>query len=78
MWTSRGQRAQVTAAYGHFGRAPYTENGMKFFEWENPADLSRYAKMNGVEIQAQLEGAPAWTVVRAPKYCTAQILFTPN
>jgi len=53
----REPKYQVTAAYGHFGRAPYTENGMKFFEWENPADLSRYAKMNGVEIQAQLEGS---------------------
>jgi len=53
----REPKYQVTAAYGHFGRAPYTENGMKFFEWENPADLSRYAKMNGAEIQAQLEGS---------------------
>ena len=34
---------QVTAAYGHFGRKPYTENGMKFFEWENPADLARFS-----------------------------------
>ena len=32
-----------TAAYGHFGRKPYTENGMKFFEWENPADLTRFS-----------------------------------
>ena len=23
-----------TAAYGHFGRDPYTENGLKFFPWE--------------------------------------------
>ncbi len=39
---SAGQMVrQVTAAYGHFGRKPYTENGMKFFEWENPVDLSK-------------------------------------
>merc|ERR1712036_81109 len=50
----REPKYQVTAAYGHFGRKPYTENGIKFFEWENPADLSRYAKMNATEIQAQL------------------------
>lgn len=25
---------QPTAAYGHFGRKPYTENGIQFFPWE--------------------------------------------
>lgn len=25
-----------TAAYCHFGREPRTENGIKYFEWENP------------------------------------------
>ena len=41
---SSGQSVrQVTAAYGHFGRKPYTENGMKFFEWENTVDLTKCA-----------------------------------
>merc|ERR1712182_167747 len=53
----REPKYQVTAAYGHFGRAPYTENGMKFFEWENPADLSKFSKMNAVEIQKELEAS---------------------
>jgi S-adenosylmethionine synthetase len=25
---------QPTASYGHFGRAPYVENGIQFFGWE--------------------------------------------
>merc|ERR1712238_456159 len=35
----REPKYKVTAAYCHFGRAPYTENGIKYFEWENPKDL---------------------------------------
>merc|ERR1712072_1439763 len=35
----REPKYQLTAAYGHFGRMPYTENGMKYFEWENATDL---------------------------------------
>jgi len=53
----REPKYQVTAAYGHFGRKPYTENGMKFFEWENPADLAKFSKMNAVEIEAQLKAS---------------------
>merc|ERR1712196_332352 len=53
----REPKYQVTAAYGHSGRKPYTENGMKFFEWENPADLTKYAKMNATEIEAQLKAS---------------------
>jgi S-adenosylmethionine synthetase len=53
----REPKYQVTAAYGHFGRAPYTQNGMKFFEWESPVDLSKFAKLQGAEIQAALEGS---------------------
>merc|ERR1711959_405107 len=37
----REPKYQETAAYGHFGRAPYTKDGMKFFEWENPVDLRK-------------------------------------
>merc|ERR1711966_219714 len=53
----REPKYQVTAAYGHFGRAPYTANGIKFFEWESPVDLSKFAKLQGAEIQAALEGS---------------------
>merc|ERR1711937_722562 len=42
----REPKYQETAAYGHFGRKPYTENGIKFFEWENAKDLSKYKTMN--------------------------------
>merc|ERR1711982_310946 len=41
----REPKYQETAAYGHFGRAPYTKDGMKFFEWENPVDLRKYTSM---------------------------------
>merc|ERR1712230_53609 len=53
----REPKYQVTAAYGHFGRKAYTENGMKFFEWENPVDLSKFSTMNEAEIQAALEAS---------------------
>merc|ERR1712010_278133 len=53
----REPKYQVTAAYGHFGRKPYTENGMKFFEWENAMDLAKFSKMNAVEIEAQLKAS---------------------
>merc|ERR1719456_588247 len=51
----REPKYQITAAYGHFGRKPYTEGGKKFFEWENATDLSKFAKMNATEIEAQLK-----------------------
>merc|ERR1712176_563825 len=35
----REPKYQETAAYCHFGRAPYTKDGVKFFEWENHKDL---------------------------------------
>merc|ERR1712139_323449 len=31
----REPKYQETAAYCHFGRQPYTKDGIKFFEWEN-------------------------------------------
>merc|ERR1719305_1609499 len=51
----REPKYQVTAAYGHFGRAPYTENGMKYFEWENATDLSKYAAMTPASVEAELK-----------------------
>merc|ERR1712182_64255 len=51
----REPKYQVTAAYGHFGRKPYTENGMKYFEWENATDLSKYAGMTPASVEAELK-----------------------
>merc|ERR1712232_560607 len=50
----REPKYNVTAAYCHFGRQPYTENGIKFFEWENPKDLTKYAPMSSEQVGAAL------------------------
>merc|ERR1711861_44184 len=50
----REPKYQETAAYGHFGRDPYTKNGIKFFEWENAKDLSKYQKMTSAQVTAEL------------------------
>merc|ERR1711861_63890 len=50
----REPKYKVTAAYCHFGRQPYTENGIKFFEWENPKDLTKYAPMSSEQVGAAL------------------------
>merc|ERR1719335_586690 len=51
----REPKYQITAAYGHFGREPYTKDGMKFFEWENASDLSKYRAMTPDAIDAELK-----------------------
>jgi len=53
----REPKYQVTAAYSHFGRAPYTENGIKFFEWENAKDLSKYKSMTTEQVGAELKSS---------------------
>merc|ERR1711900_92684 len=53
----REPKYQETAAYCHFGRAPYTKDGRKFFEWENAKDLSKYAKMDSAQITTELKGS---------------------
>jgi S-adenosylmethionine synthetase len=40
-----------TAAYCHFGREPRVENGMKYFEWERPVDLSMYATYSTEQVK---------------------------
>merc|ERR1711918_225801 len=50
----REAKYQETAAYCHFGREPYTKEGIKFFEWENAKDLSKFVKMNATQIDAEL------------------------
>jgi len=50
----REPKYQETAAYCHFGREPYTKDGIKFFEWENAKDLSKFAEMSSEQIEAEL------------------------
>ena len=44
----------VTAAYCHFGREPYSEGKLKFFAWEDAKDLKKYVKMSGAAIEKEL------------------------
>lgn len=53
----REPKYQDTAAYCHFGRQPVTKNGVKFFEWENAKDLSKYQPMNSEQVSAQLKAS---------------------
>ncbi|CAE7864180.1 SAMS2 [Symbiodinium microadriaticum] len=53
----REPKYQDTAAYCHFGREPVTKNGIKFFEWENPKDLKKYASMNSDQVTAALKSS---------------------
>merc|ERR1712006_70715 len=57
----REPKYQETAAYCHFGRQPYTKEGIKFFEWENAKDMTKYAKMPSGEIKAALVASPYLT-----------------
>merc|ERR1712127_424710 len=53
----REPKYQETAAYCHFGRQPYTENGIKFFSWEDPVDLSKYSSMSAADIAKEVESS---------------------
>merc|ERR1712196_427079 len=53
----REPKYQVTAAYSHFGREPYTKDGFKFFEWENAKDLSKYKSMDSTQVGAALKSS---------------------
>merc|ERR1719446_148273 len=53
----REPKYQETAAYCHFGRAPYTKDGIKFFEWENSKDMAKYAAMDGAQVTAALKAS---------------------
>merc|ERR1719331_1446320 len=52
----RQPKYNVTAAYCHFGREPYTVGDLKFFAWEDAKDLSKYAKMSGSAVEKELAG----------------------
>jgi len=53
----REPKYQETAAYCHFGRKPYTKDGLKFFEWENAKDLSKYKSMSPEQVAAELKAS---------------------
>jgi S-adenosylmethionine synthetase len=53
----REPKYQETAAYCHFGREPYTQDGKKFFEWENAKDVKKYASMDSAEVAAALKAS---------------------
>merc|ERR1712194_318293 len=53
----REPKYQETAAYCHFGRQPYTKDGIKFFEWENAKDLSKYKSMSSEQVGAALKSS---------------------
>merc|ERR1719414_2184822 len=53
----REPKYQETAAYCHFGREPVTKDGIKFFEWENAKDLSKYTSMDSSQVTAALKGS---------------------
>jgi len=53
----REPKYQETAAYCHFGREAVTKNGLKFFEWENAKDLSKYVPMTPEQVSAELKGS---------------------
>jgi len=53
----REPKYQETAAYCHFGRKPYTKDGIRFFEWENAKDLSKYASMDSAQVTTALQAS---------------------
>jgi len=53
----REPKYQETAAYCHFGRTPYTKDGIKFFEWENAKDISKYASMDSNQVTTALKAS---------------------
>ena len=53
----REPKYQETAAYCHFGPFYYTKDGVKFFEWENAKDCSKYKSMNSEHVTAALKAS---------------------
>merc|ERR1712141_683212 len=53
----REPKYQETAAYCHFGREAVTKDGIKFFEWENAKDLSKYKSMSSEQVSAELKAS---------------------
>merc|ERR1712125_302716 len=55
----RQPKYKVTAAYCHFGREPFTKDGLKFFSWEDPVDLSKYASMSAADVDKAIADTKA-------------------
>jgi len=53
----REPKYQETAAYCHFGREPYLQDGIKYFEWENAKDLTKYRSMSSSDVKAALHSS---------------------
>merc|ERR1712036_136733 len=53
----REPKYQEPAAYCHFGREPYTKDGVKFFEWENAKDLKKCASMDSAQVEKALKSS---------------------
>merc|ERR1719252_439045 len=72
----REPKYQVSAAYGHFGREPYTKDGIKYFEWESAKDLSKYKTMSSAEVTAELKASDyltKWVDWGAYGFCSAPL-----
>jgi len=52
----REPKYNKTAAYCHFGREPFEEDGMQFFSWEKAVPLEQYAAMTAAEVEAEVAG----------------------
>jgi S-adenosylmethionine synthetase len=50
----REPKYNPTAAYCHFGREPYVENGMKYFAWEDVVDLTKYGSMSQADVEEEV------------------------
>jgi len=50
----REPKYNKTAAYCHFGREPFEENGMKYFSWESVVDLTKYVSISGSEVETEV------------------------
>merc|ERR1712225_108470 len=53
----REPKYQASAAYCHFGRESFTKDGIKFFEWENAKDLTKYQGMSSAEVASELKAS---------------------
>jgi len=50
----RQPKYNVTAAYCHFGREPYTVGDLKYFSWEDVIDLTKYTSMTAEAVGAEV------------------------
>merc|ERR1711976_526256 len=53
----REPKYQETRPTAPFGREPYTKDGIKFFEWENAKDLSKYKGMTSAQVAVALKSS---------------------